>query len=326
LRRIGAPVLVEALAALGPLVDRHDTLAVAGVVLGRSDLISVGSARRAPVFDLPERAVRALGHATRYAAWRREPLGTAPELSNVDASAARAAVAEALAGGGGWQDAGRVAQILAAYGIPLVPSATAASADGAVAAADRLGYPVAVKAADPALVHRSDIGAIRLNLPDADAVRRAYQEMADALDEAAAAVLLQPMASGQVELAAGIVHDPLFGSLVTTGLGGVHTDLLADRAVRLVPLTDLDAARMWRSLRCAPLLTGYRGAPPVDTTAIENLLARLGRLAQDLPEVAELDLNPVLADINGVILVDAKLRLAPVGPEPDPNLRALRRP
>jgi acyl-CoA synthetase (NDP forming) len=126
-----------------------------------------------------------------------------------------------------------------------------------------------------------------------------------------------------VQLVAGIVHDPLFGSVVLLGLGGVHTDLLGDRALRLVPMTDLDAGRMWRGLRAAPLLTGYRGTPPVDTAALEDLLLRLGRLAADLPEIAELDLNPVLAGPDGVVAVDAKLRLAPVGAEPDPLLRRL---
>ena len=122
---------------------------------------------------------------------------------------------------------------------------------------------------------------------------------------------------------AGIAHDPQFGSVVLLGPGGVQTDLLGDRALRLVPMTDLDAGRMWRGLRAAPLLTGYRGAPAVDTAALEDLLLRLGRLAEDLPEVAELDLNPVLAGPDGVVAVDAKLRLAPVGAEPDPLLRRL---
>jgi acyl-CoA synthetase (NDP forming) len=132
------------------------------------------------------------------------------------------------------------------------------------------------------------------------------------------------MAAGTVELVAGIVHDPLFGSLVMTGLGGVHTDLFGDRTFRLVPMTDLDAGRMWRSLRAAPLLSGYRNTPPADTGAVEDLLLRLGRLAEELPEVAELDLNPVLAGPDGAVAVDAKLRLAPAGPEPDPTLRRLR--
>jgi acyl-CoA synthetase (NDP forming) len=127
-------------------------------------------------------------------------------------------------------------------------------------------------------------------------------------------------------MVAGIVHDPLFGSLVMVGLGGVHTDLFADRSFRLVPMTDRDAARMWRSLRAAPLLTGYRGSPRVNTAAVEDLLLRLGRLAEELPEAAELDLNPVLVSADGLAIVDAKMRLADVGPEPDAVLRHLRTP
>jgi acyl-CoA synthetase (NDP forming) len=106
----------------------------------------------------------------------------------------------------------------------------------------------------------------------------------------------------------------------------VYTDLLGDRAFRLVPMTDLDAGRMWRSLRAAPLLTGYRGAPPADTAAVEDLVLRLGRLAEDLPEIAELDLNPVMVGSDGAVAVDAKLRLAPAGIEPDATLRGLRQP
>ena len=185
---------------------------------------------------------------------------------------------------------------------------------------------MAVKAADERLVHKSDVGAVKLGLADADAVRAAYHAIADATGAPAPAVVVQPMVQPGVELVAGIVHDPLFGSLVMLGLGGVHTDVLGDRAFRLLPVTDVDAAGMWRSLRAAPLLTGYRGAPAVDTAALEDLLLRLGRLAEDLPEVAELDLNPVLAGPDGVIAVDVKLRLAPVSGEPDPYLRGLREP
>src|SRR5690606_21751783 len=193
--------------------------------------------------------------------------------------------------------------------------------EAAVAAAGELGYPVAVKAADPQVIHKSDLGLVRLGLTGPDAVRDAYRVIAATLGRPDPAVLVQPMVSGTVELVAGIVHDPLFGSLVMTGLGGIHTDLLGDRAFRLVPLTDLDAGRKWRSVGAAPLLTGYRGSPPVDTGAVEDLLLRLGRLAEDLPEVAELDLNPVLVGPHGAVAVDAKLRLAPTGPEPDPYLR-----
>lgn len=313
------------LAALTPVADRHRGLPLAVVVLGTRAGASLGE-RRAPIFDLPERAISALGKAVRYATWRAEPLGGRPQLSHVDTTGAVAAVRAAVADGGGWQPYGRIADILSRYGIPVVPTATAVGESAAVAEARRLGFPVVLKAADPGLVHKTDVGGVRLNLRDPEAVRSAYQAIAVALAVTEPAVLVQPMAAGQVELVAGIVHDPLFGSLVMVGLGGVRTEVFADRAFRLVPMTDRDAGRMWRSLRAAPLLTGYRGSPVVNTDALEDLLLRLGRLADEVPEVAELDLNPILVSAEGVLVVDAKLRLAEVGDEPDATLRQLRRP
>jgi acyl-CoA synthetase (NDP forming)/GNAT superfamily N-acetyltransferase len=308
---------------VGAIADAHPFLPMALVELGREHVTAVG-ARRVPAYELPERAVRAISHAVRYATWRREPLGSRPDLPDLDPDGAREVVRTALAEHPGWQPYRTIRDILERYRLPLVASRQVDDPDAAVEAAGEIGYPVVVKAADPELIHKSDLGLVRLGLTGADAVRDAYRAIAATLRQARPPVLVQPMASGTVELVAGIVHDPLFGSLVMTGLGGIHTDLLGDRAFRLVPLTDLDAGRMWRSLRSAPLLTGYRGSPPVDTAAVEDLLLRLGRLAEDLPEVAELDLNPVLAGPDGVVVVDAKLRLAPTGPEPDPYLRRLR--
>jgi acyl-CoA synthetase (NDP forming) len=313
------------LSVIAPIADRHRDLPVAAVVLGAPAPTSVGE-RRLPVFDLPERAVAALAKAARYAAWKREALGQQPSLSDVDAVPAQTVARAAVAEGGGWQPHDRIADILDRYGIPVVPTETVVSAAAAAEAATKLGYPVVLKAADPDLVHKSDIGAVRLRLADRSAVEAAYAQIAAATGKPEPVVLVQPMAAGQVELVAGIVHDKLFGSLVMAGLGGVHTELFADRAFGLVPMTDRDASRMWRSLRAAPLLTGYRGSAPVDTAAVEDLLLRLGRLAEDLPEVAELDLNPVLVSARGVMVVDAKLRLAEVGIEPDATLRQLRAP
>ena len=310
------------LAAVEPVIDRHPELAVAAVVVGDMTATPTLGRRRAPVFDLPERAVTALDHAVRYAAWRREPLGSRPELPGVQRDAARAMVRSALTEGGGWQPYDRAAAILAAYGVHILRTETAHTAEAAVSAADRAGYPVVLKSADPDLVHKSDTGGVRLGLADAGAVRGAFAAVA-ATGRPGAGVLVQAQLAGSAELVAGLVHHQLFGSVVMLGLGGVHTDLLGDRVLRLVPMTDLDAGRMWRSLRGAALLTGYRGAAPVDTAALEDLLLRLGRLAEELPEVAELDLNPVMAGPDGVVAVDAKLRIAPIGAEPDPALRQL---
>jgi acyl-CoA synthetase (NDP forming) len=273
------------------------------------------------VYALPEQAVAAIGHAARYAAWRAAPLGTVPALSTVDDGAARSLVHTRPAG---WQPPDVAMELLRHFGIPVLPGRVVTSLDDAVSAAGALGYPAVLKAADPDLVHKSDVGGVRLNLPDAASVASAYAEIVAGVGDPR--VLVQPQVRGQTELVAGIVHDPLFGSLVMLGLGGVHTDLFADQALRLLPVTDVDASTMWRSLKAAPLLTGYRGALAVDTAAVEDLVLRLGRLAEELPEVAELDLNPILAGPDGVVAVDVKLRLAPVDEEPDPAVRALREP
>jgi acyl-CoA synthetase (NDP forming) len=346
-----------ALSALAAAIDDAPGLTFAVVVVGGkpwpqteasrpglagADPPVVVGIRRAPVFSLPEDAVRALGHAARYARWHRTPLGNRPALPDVDPHRARAIVATALAAGpgprgprerserikqsGGWQSADVARDLLACYGIPVVATELVSGADATAVAAGRLGYPVVVKAAAPDLVHKSDVGAVHLDLRDEDQVRSAYAAIATALGQARPDVLVQRMAARGVELVAGVVHDHLFGSLVMVGLGGVHTDLLGDRAFRLLPVTDADAAAMWQSLRGARLLTGYRGGIAADTSAVENLLLRLGRLAEDVPEVAELDLNPVLAGPDGLLAVDVKLRLAAVDGEPEPYVRALNPP
>ncbi|HWG99162.1 MAG TPA: GNAT family N-acetyltransferase [Pilimelia sp.] len=318
--------LAGSLAALAAIVDDHPDLPCAVAVVGAPDAPVTLGTRRVPVYPLPEEAVRAMGRAVCYAQWRRAPHGQRPTLSGVDGGAAREILAEALAAGGGWQPADVAARLLACYRIPVIAARLAGSEADAVATAVELGYPVALKAADPELVHKSDLGVVRLGLADADEVRGAYRAVAAALGRDAPRVVVQPMADPGVEVVTGLVHDPVFGSVVMLGLGGVYTDLLADRAFRLLPLTDVDAARMWRSLRGAPLLTGYRGVAPADTAALEDLLLRVGRMAEDLPEVAELDLNPVLVGPSGAVAVDVKLRLAAVAGETDPYVRGLTEP
>lgn len=172
-------------------------------------------------------------------------------------------------------------------------------------------------------MHKSDLGGVALNLVDAAALRTAWTAMAARLPLDRHGATVSPMAPPGVQTVVGIAADPQFGPLVVFGLGGVFTDLLDDRALRLVPLTDLDAADLVRGVRAAPLLVGYRGAPAVDVAAVEDLLLRVGRLAEDLLEVAELDLNPVIARADGVLAVDAKVRLAPPPPRPDLLLRRL---
>ncbi|MBM0238644.1 acetate--CoA ligase family protein, partial [Micromonospora sp. ATA32] len=179
---------------------------------------------------------------------------------------------------------------------------------------DRLGYPVALKAAAPGLRHRLDLGAVRLDLADPVAVYRAYAEMAEVFG---ADALVQPMVPPGVACVVEVVEDPAFGPVVGFGLGGVATELLGDRAWRAVPLTDLDAAELVDEPRAAPLLRGHRGAAPVDRAALADLLLRVGRLADEQPRLRSLTLNPVLARPDGISVLHASVRIGSAGTRPD---------
>jgi acyl-CoA synthetase (NDP forming) len=187
--------------------------------------------------------------------------------------------------------------------------------DAAVAAAQRIGYPVALKVADPEVVHKTDRGLVRVGVSDDLAVASAVADFAAELGTQPP-VLVQPMASG-VEVAVGVVRDPALGPLVMVAAGGVATDVWDDRVFLVPPLSPADAARAVRSLRIWPLLEGYRGSAPSDVTALEKLVLSVGKLAADVRELAELDLNPVMVGPSGYAVVDVKMRLsAPVGPDP----------
>jgi len=164
---------------------------------------------------------------------------------------------------------------------------------------------------------------VRVGVRDREALFSAYDEITTATGDPR--VVVQAMAPAGTELVIGMVRDPLFGPVVMAGSGGVLTDLLADRRWRGLPLTDLDAAEMVRSLRCAPLLAGYRGAPPADEQAVLEVLHRVAWLVETVPEIAELDINPLMAAPSGAIAVDVKIRLIPATPEPDWHSRSLRR-
>jgi acyl-CoA synthetase (NDP forming)/GNAT superfamily N-acetyltransferase len=314
--------LPGALAALSEAADDQPDLPIVAVVVGGDPPRKLGR-RSLPVYEVPEDAVRSLGHACRYARWRREPTGSKPVIPGIDREAAQRIVAAALANGTGWQPVAVTHSLMACYDIPLLETRLADSIERAEKMAGDLGFPIAMKATRPGLVHKGELGGVQLGLSDESAVRRAYLAIAGSLDEANPQVALQRMVPTGVELVVGVAHDPLFGSLVMVGLGGVHTDLLGDRSFRSLPLTDRNAAAMWRELRAAPLLTGYRGTPAMDTDALEKLLLRVAQLADDFPEVSELDLNPVVATAPGVAALDVKLKLQPAEDEPDPYTRSL---
>jgi acyl-CoA synthetase (NDP forming) len=262
---------------------------------------SLRSAGNVPAFGYPEAAARALGRAAERGEWLRRPAGSLPEVDR-DREEAQAAVREALAAGGGWLDAAQTRRLLEAYGVPLVPERGVASADAAVEAARELGYPVVLKTA-AAGAHKTEQGGVILDLGDDEAVRVAAERLGGPL-------LVQPFVRGGTELLAGVVQDPVFGPLVAFGPGGVLAELIGEAQFRLAPLTNLDGQELVRSGKAGRLVAGFRGAAPADETALVDLLLRLSLLADDLPEVAELDLNPVLALRDGCLAVDARIRVA----------------
>ncbi|HET7571916.1 MAG TPA: GNAT family N-acetyltransferase [Gaiellaceae bacterium] len=260
-----------------------------------------------PSFAYPEAAARALGRAADRGDWLRRPAGTVPEPA-VDAEGAAAVVAEALAAGGdGWLEPARARRLLEAYGLPLVAERGAGSPEAAVAAARELGFPVVVKSG-AAGAHKTESGGVALDLGDEAAVRAAAERIG-------APLLVQQLVSGGAELLAGAVQDPVFGPLVAFGPGGVLAELIGEAQFRLAPLSDLDAQELVRSGKAGRLTAGFRGAPPASEDALVDLLLRLSRLAADLPEVAELDLNPVLALPDRCVAVDARVRIAPPPPQ-----------
>jgi acyl-CoA synthetase (NDP forming) len=225
--------------------------------------------------------------------------------------------------GGGWMPPDKTAELLRCYGIPLAELTPVGSEDEAVSALRAAAGPVVLKADVPGLVHKTDAGAVLLDLRTEADVRAAYGKLMDRFGERQRRVLVQPMISGGTEVIIGVADDHMFGSLVVFGLGGVATDVLADHAARLTPLTDVDADKLIHSIRSEPLLLGHRGSPPADLKALRDLLLRVSRLADDLPEVTDLDLNPVIARPDGVFVVDARIKVTPYQPQ-DPFLRRLR--
>jgi acetyl coenzyme A synthetase (ADP forming)-like protein len=253
-------------------------------------------------FAYPESAARALGRVAQRADWLRRPQGSIPRVEGVDRGSAQAIVERVLAAGDDvWLEPTDARALLEAYGVAVVAERTAPTSDEAVKAAAELGYPVVVKTAAPG-AHKTELGGIALDLADEAAVRAAVERIG-------LPVIVQPMVTSGAELLAGVVQDPVFGPLVAFGPGGVHAELIGEATFRIAPLTDLDAEELVTSGKAGRLVAGYRGAPPADTTALTDLVLRLARLGEELPAVAELDLNPVLARPEGCIAVDARIRL-----------------
>ena len=277
-----------------------------------------------PAYAYAESAVRALGHAARYGAWRATPPGAVADLEGLRQDRARELVADVLADPprGGWLPLDPTVELLGCYGVPLTDSIGVITEDAAVAAAARFGGPVALRADVPGLLRTSEAGDVLTDLHGADEVRRGFRWLKEILGRRLAGVIVQPVVTGGVEVRISMLHEQVAGPLVLFGLGGAAGDVLADRAARLAPLTESDADDLIRSTRAAPLLLGRRGVPAADLAALRDMLLRVSRMADDLPQIAELELSPVIARPDGVQAVDGRIRIQAAEPA-DAHLRRL---
>jgi len=208
-------------------------------------------------------------------------------------------------------------QILHDAGIPTAPGELATSAEEAVRLADGIGYPVVLKIASPDIVHKSDVGGVRLRLQHGEEVRQAFHTMQQSIVARAPGarvdgIIVQPMATPGVEVIIGMSRDATFGPVLMFGLGGMLVEVLKDVAFRIVPLEQRDAAEMIRDIQGFQVLAGYRGAPPADLQALQDILLRLSAFVAETPEVQEVDLNPIYAYARGALAVDARVVLEEV--------------
>ncbi len=271
-----------------------------------------------PYFGTVEEAVQCLALVVAYAEWRRRPTGEVPELPDVDSERARAIVADVIEGSSPDPKAAvderltvplvgsQLAELLACYGIGLWPQLSAPSEDVAVAAADELGWPVALKTTDPRMSRRGEMSGVRLNLENEQSLRSAYLSLSATLDQdARSQLVVQQMAAPGVQVMLRTQEDPLFGPVVSFGLGGAVPELLNDRAYQVPPMSDADAARLIREPASASILFGYGGREAIDVASLEDLVVRLGRMSDELPQLAQLDLNPVIAGPRGLAVLSA---------------------
>jgi acyl-CoA synthetase (NDP forming)/GNAT superfamily N-acetyltransferase len=326
-----APEVAAVLASVAAGTDKPIVTTFLGVrgvptALRLTDDLGVLQPGSVPSFPSAEEAVRALARATEYAAWRNRPTGVVPELDDLDDAVARSIASTILseAPDGRELTLDELTDLLAAYGIELYPMIPAPGVEAAIAAGERLGWNVALKARASHLQNRADLADVWRNIDSPTEMADAWQTMTSAFATAAEAeYVVQPMAPSGVPVALRAVEDPAYGPVLSFGVGGVATEVIGDRSYRIPPLTDLDAIEMVREVKAAPLLLGFDNSAPADLDAIANLLHRLSALTDDVPELVEIDLNPVLVRAEGLAVVNARARVAPARSRADWYTRRL---
>lgn len=279
---------------------------------GTPELLSRGPRGRLPSYTFPENAALALAAAVRYGAWRRRPVGRPFKVPAADEQKVRTLVRAWVTAHPekSWLPLAEIEQLLALVGVRLAAHRqTAPDPQAAAAAARELGFPVVLKAVAPTIVHKSDVGGVALGLVDEAAVRAAAEAMRGRL--AVTGFIVQQQVPRGVEALVGMTSDPSLGPLLVAGIGGTAVELYKDVAFRVTPITDVDAREMLDSLRGRALLDGFRGGPLADREALVDVMLRIAALIELVPELVELDLNPVmvLQPGAGAIAVDARMRL-----------------
>ncbi|MDQ2943272.1 MAG: acetate--CoA ligase family protein, partial [Candidatus Dormibacteraeota bacterium] len=296
-------------------------LPVAGVMMSVDAPIGSSDEQRTiPWFSFPEDAGRALAKAAKLGEWRHEATGAVPDLPGIDRDKASALISQALGRAPAWLESASVLELLGSYGIPVVESRLVKSAAAAARAARELGGRVALKAIAPGLLHKTEIGAVVLGLASGASVQKAARTIAARMKAVEMSkptgYHVQRMAPTGVEVLIGVVSDRSLGPVIACAAGGTSSELIKDVSVRITPLTDVDAARMLRSLKTFPLLDRYRGSPRVRVDALEEILLRVSSMVETHPEIVEMDLNPVIVHPDGALVVDARIRVDVVAPAP----------
>ncbi|MEM0128720.1 MAG: acetate--CoA ligase family protein [Thermoplasmata archaeon] len=293
---------------------------VVACLFGLTDIsASVGALEGAgiPTFTFPEEAIEGIAGLVAYRRWRERPR-TRVRRFPVDRRRARRAIARARARGATVLPEYQARELLEAYGIRFPASATASTVEEAVAAADRIGYPIVLKIASPDISHKTDVGGVRLGIEDGDALRAAWAEMRRTIQERAPSARIEGVeVEAQIpegpEVLIGLQRDPHFGPILAFALGGIYVEAIQDVTFRLAPIVSYSAEQMVRSVRGFPVLEGMRGRPAGDLPALYEAIERISQLAVEQPEIAELDLNPLIVRPrgSGVVAVDARVVLAP---------------
>src|SRR3954468_7388961 len=285
-----------------------------------------GIRRSVPAYSMPEDGIRALNAVTRYALWRQRDRGTQVAPVGIDRLRAESLLDGHLAASpeGRALTRGEARELLGSYGIRVWPAVEVTGVDAAVAAADELTYPVILKSTSPVVRHQPGLVGVRGDLVDADAVRDAYTTLSQRLGPLGAdRFVVQRMAVPGVSCVIRASEDPLFGPVVSFSVAGPPTELLGDIAHRIPPLTDVDVTDLIDGVKAAPLLSGHRGAAPVHRAALADLIARLSVLADDHPELASVELNPVNAWTGGVDVLGAEVVVRPALVRKDPGRRRM---